>query len=347
MIEQMRAEPLPYLRTVGQSGLTVPTGIMGTGVHLPPRVVTNDELVMGLNTSDEWIRTKFGIRERRFLAEGRTTSDMCVDAALLAIEAAGVSPEEIDAVVLATATPDHPTPSMAIIVAERIGAGNVIPIDLTQAACASGVLAILLGSHLLQNSAIRNVLVIGGDTMSRVTDPGERTTRAIFGDAAGAVVLGRVPAGYGLLSWDMGTEQSYAVGVTAGGASQPATHETVAAGGHYVHMDGKTVWRLATSHLPRSIATAVEHAGADLADVAYFALHQANGNILTNVANQLRLPAERVGVTVDLLGNTCCASIFTALHAGFSSGAVRPGDLFVVSGIGAGFMWGSLCFRQA
>lgn len=345
MTDQIMTDRLTRLMDGQPFGLAIPTGILGTGLHVPPRVVSNTELVRNLDTSDEWIQEKLGIRERRFLSADRTTSDMCVDASMQAIDAAGVTPDEIDAIVLATLTPDHPLPSMAIAVAERIGARNAIPVDLTQSVCASGVLSILLASHLLQNGAIRNVLVIGADAMSRVTDPAERTTRAIFGDAAGAVVMGRVPDGYGLLSWDLGTEQSYAVGIKAGGAARPTTAHTVAAGEHYLHMDGKVVWRLATTHLSRSIAAAVQRAGAELADVRYFALHQANRNILLRVMDQLGVPADRAGVTVDVLGNTCSASIFTVLHAGLNDCVLTKDDLLVVSGIGAGFLWGALCFR--
>lgn len=328
-----------------QAGLTVPAGILGTGLHVPPSVVTNADLARTLDTSDEWIQATFGISQRRFLADGRTTSDMCVDAALQALDAARTSPAEIDAIVLATITPDHPVPSTAIIVAERIGARRAVPLDLTQTACASGVLAVIVASHLLQSSAFRKVLVIGADTMSRLTDPEERTTRVIFGDAAGALVMGRVEAGYGLLSWDIGTEQSYAVGVRAGGASRPTGPDTLASREHYARMDGRAVWRVAIQHLPGSIRAAAMRAGLSVGDITHFALHQANQRIIAKVMGSLGVPVERAGLTIGTLGNTCSASMLSVLHGAFDDGRVQRGDTLLVAGIGAGFLWGALCLK--
>lgn len=328
-----------------RAGLAVPTGILGTGVHSPATVVTNADLARTLDTTDEWIREKLGVRERRFIAPDEWTSDMCVSAATRALDAAGARPDEVDAVVLATISPDQPVPSTALTVAHRIGARRAIPIDLNQAACAAGVLAIPLASHLLQSDTIRTVLVIGADAMSRLTDPTERTTRVIFGDAAGAVVMGRVPAGYGLLSWDLGTERSMSVGVRAGGAAPPLGPDAAMAGRPFVYMDGRLVWQLATRYLPASIRAAVAQADLTLGDIRLFALHQANRRIITAVMEDLGVPADRASVTVDRLGNTCSASTLTALHDGMTTCGIGRDDLVVVAGIGAGFLWGSLCFR--
>jgi 3-oxoacyl-[acyl-carrier-protein] synthase III len=324
----------------------LPVAVLGTGISVPHTVVTNADLVAtGLDTSDEWIRARTGIRERRFLEPGRSTSDLCVDAAAQALRAAGVDAASLGAIVLATITPDQPLPSTALIVKEALGAHRAIPIDLNQAACAGGVLGILLGTHLVQNPASGPVLVIGGETMSRLTDPADRTTRIFFGDAAGAVVLGRGEPGYGLLSWDMDSNLSYAVEVPAGGASHPSSAETVAAGGHYLRMDGQVVWTEATERLPKSIEQAVALAGVSVHDVAHFVLHQANRNIVNEVMRRLGVDVERAGITVDWLGNTSAATVFTVLHAVVTSKMIRRDDLVVISGIGAGFIWGSLCLR--
>lgn len=323
----------------------VPVGFLGSGLHLPPDRVTNADLVRTLDTSDAWIRERLGISERRFLAAGLSTSDMCVEAARAALADAQLDAADVDAILLATVTPDQPLPSTAIVVAQKIGALRAIPIDLTQAACAGGVIGLIIAAQLLQNPAIRHVLLIGGDAMSRLTDPAERTSRVIFGDAAGAVVLGRVPAGYGLLGWDVGMELSYGVTVPAGGAARPAGFGTVAAGEHYLHMDGPATFRAATEQLPRSIRAASRRAGVPVEEIRYFALHQANGRIIDQVLADLGVPAERAGRTLATLGNTASASMFTVLHDAFVRGAVGRGVVIAVSGIGAGLVWGALCLR--
>jgi 3-oxoacyl-[acyl-carrier-protein] synthase-3 len=333
-----------YPSTVG-SGLRTPVGILGIGQALPGRVVTNEELCRVLKTTDEWITFRTGIRERRFLEAERTTSDLCIEAGREALRSAGVSPGDLDAIVLATSTPDQISPSTGTKVAEALGAPQAMAIDLNQMACSGGVLGMLLAAHLLQNDRIRTVLVIGAEVLSRVTDPKERLTRIFFGDAAGAAVLGRVPEGYGLLSWDRGSLYSQAVHVVAGGASKPATQETVDAREHYMRMDGREVWKRATEVWPGSIARAVEGAGVDLQDIRLFALHQVNINILGEVMKTLDIPIDRVGITLDRLGNTSAAGVFTVLHQAHET--LAPGDLVVVSAIGAGFMWGSICLRYS
>lgn len=342
----MRTTSAPVDVACSYSGLRVPTTILGCGLAVPDKVVTNDDLIGSLDTSDEWIRERTGIRERRFLEDGRTTSDLCVRAAEQAMLASGVAAGELDAIVLATITPDQPLPSTALVVKEAIGAHRAVPVDLNQAACAGGVLGILLGAHLLQNGHWRHVLVIGGETLSRLTDPRDRTTRVFFGDAAGAVVLGRTVAGYGILSWDTGSALSYSVQVPAGGARLPTSAATVAARQQFLRMDGRVVWREATRRLPESINRAVERAGLGIADIRHFAIHQANHNIIRSVLDQLGVAEDRAGVTIDRLGNTGSATVFTVLHGLWQRGELNRGDPVVISGIGAGYLWGSLCLRH-
>ncbi|SEE25455.1 3-oxoacyl-[acyl-carrier-protein] synthase III [Streptomyces sp. 2231.1] len=327
------------------TGLRHPVGVLGTGLYVPDRVVTNEDLTRTLDTSDEWITSRTGIRERRFLEEGRVTSDMAVEAARQALADGGVAPENLDAIIITTFTPDQPLPSTAMIVKEQLGAHRAMPLDLTQAACAGGVYALLTGAHLLQNPSFENVLVIGADAGSRGTDPQERTTRVFLGDAAGAALLGRTPSGYGLLSWDTGDELSYEVQITAGGSRMPTTEETVAARQQYLQMNGKAVWNMATDKLPKSVLKTVQRAGVDVADVQHILLHQANLNIINEAAKTLGVPAERVPTTVQRFGNTAAASVFTVLHETLRRRA-RHGDLLVLAAIGAGFLWGSACFRH-
>ncbi|WTJ79221.1 ketoacyl-ACP synthase III [Kitasatospora sp. NBC_01539] len=316
-------------------------------MHLPPAVVTNQELTRTLDTTDEWITSRTGIRERRRLAPHLATSDMCVAAAHPALEAAGIEPARLDAVIVATYTGDQPLVSTALIVKDALGAHRALSLDVTQAACASGVQAMLIAAHLLQNPSITTVLLLAADCASRITDPHDRTTAVFFGDAAAAVVLTRTDApGAGLLSYDLGSRLSYGVQIPAGGSRLPASAATVAAGDHYLSMDGRAVWDAATTRLPESITSATRRAGVPIDDVRHFFLHQANLNILTAALAALGVPRERAPVTVDRLGNTGSAGLFTALHSAVSAGALLPGDVYVLSGIGAGFQWGTLCLRH-
>ncbi|MFB7247394.1 3-oxoacyl-ACP synthase [Streptomyces populi] len=330
------------------AGLPVPFAIAGTGVHLPPAVVTNQELIRTLDTSDEWITSRTGIHERRRLAPHLATSDMCVAAAHPALDAADIAPAQLDAVIVASYTGDQPLVSTALIVKDALGAHRALSLDVTQAACASGVQAVLIAAHLLQNPSITTILLLAADCASRVTDPTDRTTGVFFGDAAAAVVLTRTEIpGAGLLSYDLGSQLSYDVQIPAGGSRLPTTTATVTAGDHYLHMDGRAVWNAATTRLPESITSAAHRAGASVDQIRHFFLHQANLNILTETMAALGVPRERVPVTVDRLGNTGSAGLFTALHSTITEGALLPGDTYVLSGIGAGFQWGTLCLRHA
>lgn len=327
------------------SGLRVPVGIIGTGAHTPSRVVTNTDLVRTLDTTDEWIRSRTGIEERRWLEDGRTTSDMCIAAARQALSDSGLTAADLDAVVVATFTFDQPLPSTALIVKETLGADHAFPLDLNQVACAGGAYGMLVAAHLLQNDHMRHVLVIGAECLSRVTDPLDRTTRVFFGDAAGAVVMGRTVPGFGLLSWDLDASLSHAVEITGGGASVPTTPETVARGGQYLRMDGRRVWLEATDRLPKSIHTTLERAGLGPHDIQHYVLHQANLNIVHEVMDQLGVERSKAGITVNRHGNTGAATVFTVLHQIREEGKIDSGDLVLISGIGAGFVWGTLCLR--
>lgn len=329
------------------SGLTTPVTVAGTGIHLPARTVTNHELAQTVDTSDEWVISKTGIRERRWLAADLATSDMCVCAARSALAAAGLATEDVDVLIVASYTGDHPLPSTALIVKDTLGAGRAVPLDITQAACANGVQAMWVAAHLLQTSAAANVLVVAADCASRVTDPQDRTTRVFFGDAAAAVVLTRAAtADTGLLSWDFGSELSFDVWIPAGGSRMPPDTRSVAQRRHFVAMDGRAVWHTATRRLPESILAAVARTGLSVDEITHFFLHQANLKIVTATMDKLGVPAHRAPVTVDRFGNTGSAGIFTALHQSFDRGLVQPGDTYVMSAIGAGFQWGTLCFRH-
>ncbi|WP_394834903.1 ketoacyl-ACP synthase III [Pendulispora rubella] len=332
-----------------QYGLPVSITVSGTGVHLPDTVVTNRMLEETLETSDEWIVRRTGIRERRWLAPERATSDMGIAAARSALQAAGMPASDVDAIVVSTYTYDQPLPSTALIIKDALGAPRALPFDVTQAACAGGVQAMLLAAHLLQSPAMETVLVIAADCASRVTDPRDRVTRIFFGDAAAAAVVTRAASGSGagLLSWDYGSQLSYDVEIQAGGSRVPPSAATIADRRHYLRMDGRAVWNTATANLPESIANAARRAQLPIGEITHFFLHQANLNILTETMTHLGVPMDRAPVTLDKLGNTGAAGMFTALHQTFAQGRLKPGDTYILSAIGAGFQWGTLCFRHA
>lgn len=331
--------------TPHRTGLRRSVGFLGSGLYVPDRVVTNAELARTLDTSDEWITARTGIRERRFLDDGLATSDMCIPAAREALRRTGIEPEDLDAIIVTTSTPDQPLPSTAVTVKDGLGARRAIPLDIAQTACAGGIYALLVAAHLLQGEMFERVLVIGADTGSRATDPTDRGTRVFFGDAAGAVVLGPVPAGFGVLSWDFGDELCFDVAIPAGGSRRPTTPETVEAGEHYVRMNGPSAWKYATEYLPASIQQTLDRAGLAVGDVDHFLLHQANLNIITHAMDTLGVSMDRAPTTVECFGNTAAASLFTVLHETLLA-EPETGRLLVLAGIGAGVLWGSICFRH-
>ncbi|PTM58836.1 3-oxoacyl-ACP synthase III family protein [Desmospora activa] len=327
------------------SGLQVPVSFLGTGMYIPDAIVSNRDMTNWLDTTDEWIVTKTGIRERRFLEKGKYTSDMCIGAAKQALYNGGIHPKDLDAIVVSTFTFDQLLPSTALIVKDALGADQAIPIDLNQAACAGGIYGIWLGCHLLQNEKIKNVLVIGAECMSRITDPLDRTTRVFFGDAAGALILGKAEEGYGLLSWDIQSSLSYSVEVPSGGSKHPTSESSVAARGQYLKMDGRTVWKEATKQLPKTMLTTAQRANLEIGDIDHFFIHQANLNILKKVMESLQQPMEKTIVNVERLGNTGAATVFTVLHEAMERKVIHHGNYMMIAGIGAGFLWGSLCLR--
>jgi 3-oxoacyl-[acyl-carrier-protein] synthase-3 len=325
----------------------LPVRIAGTGLFLPETNVTNQQLAQTLDTSDEWIASRTGIRERRRLAPDQATSDMCIAAARPALETAGVSPDDVDAVIVATYTYDQPLPSTALIVKDALGIAGALTLDITQAACVNGLQALLIAAHLLQSPAARTVLLIAADCASRVTDPEDRTTGVFFGDAATALILTRAPtATGGVLGWHFGSQLSDAVQIPAGGSRHPVSTQAITDRQHYLKMDGRAVWDTATRCLPDSIAAAAEHAGLPIDQITHFFLHQANINIINATLEKLEIPPHRAPITLHRLGNTGSAAAFTALHHTHSQQLLRPGDIYMISAIGAGFQWGSLCLRH-
>ncbi|MDJ0392183.1 ketoacyl-ACP synthase III [Rhodococcus sp. G-MC3] len=309
---------------------------------LPSRVVTNEELCRDLDTNENWIETRTGISTRRFLEPQRAASDLALEAAKRVLDESGTAAIDIDAIVLATANPDQPFPSTALTVAHGLGASRALPIDLTQAACAGGLLALEVASTMIGNR-YRTILVIAVEVFSRQTDPRDRTTRVFFGDAAGAaLVVQETHADRGIRSVVLASEFDMSVGISGGGSRNPFTVDAVARGDHYIYMDGPRVWKLATTLLPEVVRQSAEDAGLVVDEIDNFVFHQANRNIIEDVMDTLGLDRSRALITLDKLGNTGAASIFTVLAQLSREGKIGAGKVTVIAAIGAGFIWGAM-----
>lgn len=318
-----------------------PISITGMGVYVPERVLTNDDLAKMVDTSDEWIVTRTGIRERRIAADDEATSDLCIPAAEHALAAAGFEPGELDLLIVATITPDMPFPATATAVADRLGATAAAAYDLS-AGCTGFMYALSQAYSSIAAGFVRNALVIGADTLSRVTDWSDRSTCVLFGDGAGAVVLERVGEG-GFLGFELGADGSgaNALYMPAGGSRLPASSETVASRQHFAKMNGREVFKFGTRILVSSAEAILTACGKRVEDVDLYVPHQANIRIIDHAAKKLGVPEDRVFVNVDRYGNTSSASIPLALADAHEKGRLRDGTLVLMTGMGAGLTWGS------
>jgi 3-oxoacyl-[acyl-carrier-protein] synthase III len=319
--------------------MILPVAIAGVGGYLPSQVVTNDDLSRVLDTSDEWIRTRTGIRERHVAADEEATSDLAVAAAKAALADAGLGVEDVTAIVVATTTPDHPIPATAPIVAARLGT-EVGAFDIN-AACSGFIYALRVGGALAMTGD-GAVLVIGAETLSRVTDPGERSTRVLFGDGAGAVILVADPDAR-LGPFDLGVDGSDPAMLwqEAGGTRNPATEARLAEGRQYLTMRGGDVYRNAVTRMASAAAHVLEEAGLSIGEVDLFVGHQANIRILDAVGQRLGIDESQVHVTVDRHGNTSAASVPLALADAREAGRLRPGATVLLAAFGAGLTWGA------
>lgn len=324
----------------GHSGAAV---IMGLGASLPPGVVTNQMLADRLDTSDEWIHSRTGIRERRVVARGVATSDLAVEAGARALRSAGC--DDVDVVVLATTTPDHPCPATAPAVAARLGLDMRAAFDLG-AVCSGFVYALAVGAGLIAGEIAERVLVIGAEAFSTIIDPEDRTTAAIFGDGAGAVVLraGSATENGALLHFDLGSEGGLAdlITVAGGGSKQRSSGVPPSRRDSYFGMQGKPVFKNAVLRMAQSSRAVLDRTGWDT--IEWLVGHQANARILNAVADQLDLPRERAVMNLDRVGNTSAASIPLALTDWAAAGRFSPGDRIVLTAFGGGVTWGSTAF---
>jgi len=320
--------------------------IVGWGMSVPQRVLTNDDLAGMVDTSDEWIRERTGIARRHIIANGETTASLAIQAARRALHVADADPREIDLIIVATTTPDHVFPSTACQVQDALGATQAGAFDLS-AACSGFVYALAVGHQAIASGEHRQVLVIGADTLSTRLDWKDRATCVLFGDGAGAVLLRASTGQAGVLSTVLGSDGSGGdvLIIPAGGSAMPITPEALAQGLHYLRMDGRQVYRFATNAMADATQKAAEKAGWRLAEIDRVIPHQANERIIAAAAKKMGLPMDRFEVNLQEYGNTSAASVPIALCEAVKTGRVRPGDRLVLVGFGAGLTWASAAVR--
>lgn len=320
--------------------------IIGTGSYLPPKRVTNDELAVqlaarGLETSDEWIVARTGIHARHFAEPDVTTTDLALIASQRAIEAAGVDPQSIDLIIVATSTPDYVFPSSACLLQHKLGIRNGGAAFDVQAVCSGFAYALAIADNFIRSGANKTALVVGAETFSRILDFNDRTTCVLFGDGAGAVVM-TASDEPGVLSTALHADGSHASILCVPGN----VHGGAIAGNAFLHMDGQAVFKLAVNVLEKVATEALAKAGVAASEVDWLIPHQANIRIMTSTCRKLGLPAERMIVTVDQHGNTSAASIPLALDVAVRDGRIKPGQSVLLEGVGGGFTWGAALVRM-
>lgn len=321
--------------------------ISGTGSYLPARVMTNEDMSRVVETSDEWITSRTGIRARRIAAPTEATSDMGLEAARRALADAAVPAADVDLILVATCTPDMIFPNTASIIQVGLGATRAACMDLA-AACSGFVYGLEVAARLVQAGAYRHVLVIGSEKMSQLVDWKDRSTCVLFGDAAGAALVSRAPAGAGgYIDGVMGSDGSLGdlLKIPAGGSRLPTTPETIAAGDNYLKMGGREVFKHAVNNMSRIIDELLARNGVQPGQIDLVIPHQANQRIIAAIQEKLALPAEKVFLNLDKYGNTSAASVGVALDEAARAGLLKPGQLLVTVAFGAGFTWGASLIR--
>jgi 3-oxoacyl-[acyl-carrier-protein] synthase III len=320
-------------------------GIIGVGEYLPDRILTNAHLEKIVDTSDEWITTRTGIKERHIAAAGQAASDLAILAAQQALANAKLKAEDIELIIVATITGDMPFPSTASIVQNKLGAKKAACFDLS-AACAGFVYGISVAQQFIVCGTYKNALVIGTEVLSCVTDWQDRNTCVLFGDGAGAAVLAEVAKG-GIISTYLGCDGSKVdiLNMPAGGSRNPATHTTVENRQHFLKMQGNELFKIAVNTMTRAAETVLKQANMTFADVDLIIPHQANARIIMAVAKKLGIPEEKVYLNIERCGNMSSASMVTALCEAVQEGKVKRGDIILLDVFGAGLVWGA-CIIQ-
>lgn len=321
---------------------TIKAGFLGTGSYLPEKEVTNFDLEKIVDTTDEWIQTRTGIKSRRFADENTATSDLAYQAAIKALEDANIKAEDLNTIIVATITPDMSFPSTACILQDKLGAVNANAFDVS-AACSGFVYGVTLAKQFVESGLSKYVLVIGAETLSKITDFTDRNTCVLFGDGAGAAVIGSVKEG-GIKAVDLGANGAGGKFLTqpAGGSRMPASKETVENRLHYIKMDGSEVFKFAVRIMTKSSQKVIDLAQWSLEDLDYLIPHQANIRIIASAGKKLKLNDEKVHLNLDKFGNTSAASVAIALDEAVKEGKVKRGDKIVLVAFGGGLTWGAL-----
>ncbi|MCT1904015.1 beta-ketoacyl-ACP synthase III [Oceanobacillus sojae] len=306
-------------------------GILGTGHYLPTNVVTNNDLEKIVDTNDEWIRTRTGILERRLATDDIDTSDMAYHASVEALKEADVKAEDIDLILVATVTPDTAFPSIACLIQDRLGAVNAAAMDIG-AACAGFMYGVITANQFIAAGTYKNVLVVGTEKLSKITDWTDRSTCVLFGDGAGAAVIGEVSEGKGILSFELGANG-------AGGKELYLNKED------HIIMNGREVFKFAVRQMPESTINVVEKIGLSREDVDYLVPHQANIRIMEAARERLGISEDKMAKTIERFGNNSSASIPMALSEAVKEGKIKDNDLIVLVGFGGGLTWGAVAMR--
>jgi 3-oxoacyl-[acyl-carrier-protein] synthase III len=322
--------------------------ITALGTYVPPRLLTNADLEKMVETTDQWIRERTGIRERHIVDKGVATSDLGLQAAKKALAERKIAPDDLDAIIVATVTPDMLFPCSACLVQHKLGAKHLWGFDLN-AACSSFVYALQVGSQFIATGVHKKVMVIGADVMSSIIDYTDRATCVIFGDGAGAVILEPAEDSVGIIDFlhEVDGSGGCSLFMPGGGSLNPSTHETVDQRMHYVHQDGQAVFKFAVRKMAELCEKLLERNGLTGKDLDVFIPHQANKRIITATADRLGLPAEKVIIDIDRYGNTTSATIPLAMNTARQQGKLKKGDLVLLAAVGAGFTVGTTLLRWA
>ncbi|MBI5360072.1 MAG: ketoacyl-ACP synthase III [Planctomycetes bacterium] len=320
-------------------------GIFGTGSYVPDKILSNADLEKLVDTSDEWIQTRTGIKERRVKADGISTSDLALEAAKKALAAANMAPEEIELIVVSTVTSDNYFPSTACHVQRKLGAVNAAAFDVS-AACSGFIYGITVGWNMVSSGAFNNVLVIGAECLSTLLDFTDRNSCILFGDGAGAVVLKETTGKHQILFSHLGAKGDVDVMIVpAGGSKLPTSHATVDERLHYIKIRGREVFKFAVNKMTELIEDAANHLNIPVSEINIIIPHQVNHRIIESAAEKLNYPMEKMFVNIHKYGNTSAASIPIALDEAHSSGRLKDGDVVVMAAFGAGLTWGSCAIR--
>ncbi len=320
--------------------------ITGTGSYAPEKVLTNLDLEKMVETSDEWIRERTGIRERRIAGQEQTTSDMAYEASRRALDASGIKAKDIDLIIVATVTPDMPTPSAACILQHKLGAKRAAAFDIN-AACSGFIYGLSVADSFIRGGSYKKVLVVGSETLSKITDWEDRTTCVLFGDGAGAVILEPTEGNNAILSTHLHTDGSMweLIHMPAGGSRNPASEKTIKKRLHYIKMKGNEIFKVAVRTLEDIVIETIKANGLKPSDITLLIPHQANLRIIQATAKRLDLPMDRVVVNLDRYGNTSAASIPIALDEAVRQKRIRKGDIILLEAFGGGLTWASALIR--